>query len=222
MGNYAMIQSPFAPASGVDERNHGRRCLMALDRIINVIIFVGTLVCYALCFREDGRWSVKTGVKHLKFFTNLSNLFSAFAALCVLLTLRETGLPYWVWILKYTAAVSVVITFLTVMVFLGPTLGYKYQLEGMGIFVHVIGPLLALYSFCFLENFYTLPFGTSLLGLVPLFLYGMLYLQKVVIRKEWDDFYGFNKGGKWKLSFAVMVIAGILVGVLFWALYRLP
>ena len=184
---------------------------MALDRIINLIILVGTLFCYALCFRKDGRWSVKTGVKHLKFFTNLSNLFSAFAALCVLLTLRETGLPYWAWILKYTAAVSVVITFLTVMVFLGPTLGYKYQLEGMGIFVHVIGPPLALYSFFFLENFYSLPFGTSLFGLVPLFLYGMLYLQKVVIQKEWDDFYGFNKGGKWPVSFAAMLAGTFLI-----------
>ena len=195
---------------------------MTLDRIINLIILLGTLFCYCRCFRSEGRWSLKAGVKHLRFFTTLSNLFSALAALCVLLTLRETGLPYWSWILKYMASASVTVTFLTVMVFLGPTIGYKSQLEGMGIFVHLIGPLLALSSFCFLESFFSLSFGTSLLAILPVLLYGMLYLRKVVIRKEWDDFYGFNKGGKWKISFTGMVIGGFFVCILFWALYRLP
>ena len=45
-------------------------------------------------------------------------------------------------------------------------------------------------------------------------LYGLLYLNKVVSRKEWDDFYGFNRDGKWPLSFAAMLIGTALLCLL--------
>ena len=106
------------------------------------------------------------------------------------------------------------------MVFLIPTMGYKSQMEGIGFFVHLIGPLLALYSFCFLECFYPLSFRVSLLAILPVLLYGLVYLVKVVFRNRWEDFYGFNRGGKWKISFMAMMIGGFLVGMLFLALYR--
>ena len=54
----------------------------------------------------------------------------------------------------------------------------------------------------------------SLLGLLPVLLYGLLYLNKVVSRKEWDDFYGFNRDGKWPLSFAAMLIGTALLCLL--------
>ena len=54
----------------------------------------------------------------------------------------------------------------------------------------------------------------SLVGLIPVLLYGLLYLNKVVFRKQWDDFYGFNRDGKWRLSFAAMVGATALLCLL--------
>ncbi|MBQ1403191.1 MAG: hypothetical protein IIY90_07785, partial [Oscillospiraceae bacterium] len=77
---------------------------------------------------KEGNWSFSEGCRRLRFFTLLSNLFCAFASLSVLLSLRYSELPYGIWLFKYIGTASVTVTFLTVMVFLGPTLGYKSQL----------------------------------------------------------------------------------------------
>ena len=125
-----------------------------------------------------------------------------------MLTVSETGLPFWVWLLKYIAAAAVAVTFLTVMVFLGPTLGYRSQLEGKGFYYHAAGPLLAVLSFCFLERFHTLGFSLSLLGMLPVVLYGLLYAWKVLLcpkDRRWEDFYGYTRGGHWLLSVCAML-----------------
>jgi hypothetical protein len=123
-------------------------------------------------------------------------------------------MPYGVWLLKYIGTASVTVTFLTVMVFLGPTLGYKDQLKSWGLFLHLIGPLLAIVSFCFTERLYPLTLPLALLGDVPVLLYGLFYLYKVVLGPDtgrWDDFYGFNKEGKWPASFAGMLAGTFLL-----------
>ena len=55
-------------------------------------------------------------------------------------------------------------------------------------------------------------------------LYGLVYLDRVVLcpeEKRWEDFYGYNKNGKWPISFAAMMIGGALVCVALWGLYKL-
>ena len=57
-------------------------------------------------------------------------------------------------------------------------------------------------------------FGTALLGVLPVLLYGAVYLYQVIYApegKRWDDFYGFNKGGKWPVAFTGMVIGTFLI-----------
>ena len=59
---------------------------------------------------------------------------------------------------------------------------------------------------------------TALLGVLPVLLYGSLYLYKVIYApqgKRWDDFYGFNKNGKWPVSFAAMLAGAFAVSMLF-------
>ena len=94
---------------------------MILDRLINIFIFIYTVYAVVSCFRKDGRWDRKAGLQALRFFTILSNLFAAIASLLIFLTLPRS--PYWIWLIKYIAACSVTVTFLTVMLFLGPSYG---------------------------------------------------------------------------------------------------
>ena len=113
---------------------------------------------------------------------------------------------------------------LTVLFFLGPSIGYKPLLSGKDFYLHLLGPLLAIVGFCFFERFYPLALPLALTGLLPVILYGLVYLYKVVLcpeEKRWEDFYGYNKTGKWPLSFAAMMIGGALVCVALWGLYRL-
>ena len=192
---------------------------MILDRLTNLFIFLFTACAILSCFRKDGRWDPESGRKALRFFTILSNIFAGIAALLMAVTIPRP--PFWIWLLKYVASCSVTVTFLTVMLFLGPSMGYKALLSGRDFYLHLCGPLLALLSFVFLERFYTLSFALSLLGIVPVIVYGLVYLYKVVITGRWDDFYGYNKSGKWPISMAAMYAGGFLVCVLVRALYNL-
>lgn len=194
--------------------------------IMDLIIFIGTAAAYISCFfTEEGKPDLKSGLGALKYFTVLSNLFCAVGALLLAIALIGGGeVPRWVWLWKYVGTAAVTVTLITVLVFLGPSIGYKQLLSGRDLFLHLIGPLLAIVSFCFCERLYPLLFPLALAGLVPVILYGTLYLYKVVLcpeEKRWEDFYGYNKSGKWPLSFAAMVLGGALVCAALWGLYRL-
>ena len=196
---------------------------MLLIRLTNTIIFLFTLVCFVRCFRKEGVWKFSNGLRSMRYFTVLSNLLSALAALLVALTVSEQGLPFGVWLLKYVGTAAVTVTFLTVVSFLGPTLGYKSMYKGIDFFFHAAGPLLAVLSFCFMERFHTLSFALSLTGMLPVVLYGILYAWKVLFCHEsrrWEDFYGYTKGGGWILSAFAMLAGSFLVCVLLRFLYN--
>lgn len=192
--------------------------------LINLVIFVCTAISFMWCFRNDGRWDVKKGLISLRFFTILSNLLCALSALLIVFSLAAGGVPRWIWVMKYICTAAVTVTFLTVMVFLGPTAGYKAMLSSWNLYLHLVGPLLAIFSFCFTERFYPLPLPLSLCGVLPVIAYGAVYLYKVVLCPEggrWDDFYGFNKSGKWPVSFAAMVVGGVLICLVLRMLYSI-
>ena len=187
-----------------------------MDSVINILIFVITAISILFCFRKDGHWDLQKGLKSLRFFTILSNLFCAISALLLVLSSS-----YWTWLLKYVGTAAVTVTLLTVMFFLGPNMGFKQMLSGKDLYPHLCGPLMAIVSFCFMERWYVLSFPLSLLGILPVIIYGFIYLFEVVIRKNWEDFYGYNKDGKWKLSMAAMFAGGFAVCMLIWILYSI-
>ena len=110
-----------------------------MDTIINISIFVITGLSFIACFRKEGRWDLQKGLKSLRFFTILSNLFCAVSALLLVLSSSQ-----WAWLLKYVGTVAVTITQLTVQFFLGPDMGYKQMLSGKDLYLHLCGPLLAI------------------------------------------------------------------------------
>ena len=181
--------------------------------LINTAIFIITAFFTVRFFRKDGNWDISRGKKAFRFFTCQSNVFCAFAALLTAVFQISGSLPDFVWILKYIGTATVTVTMLTVLLFLGPIYNYKDLLKGSDLFMHLITPLLALASFCIFEK-QGMSFGVSLFGLLPVLLYGPLYLYKTVYApedKRWDDFYAFNKTGKWPISFAAMFTGTFLI-----------
>ena len=190
--------------------------MMTVDRILNVFIALLTLLLVLGFFRKDGKWEPERGKFALRFFTTQSNILVAAASLLTALALSSEGtIPRWIWTLKYIGTAAVTVTMLTVFLFLAPSIGkdwVKYLLTGSDIFMHLLTPLLALFTFCVFER-QGMTFLQSLWGMLPVLLYGPLYLYKILFappEKRWDDFYGFNKQGKWPVAFAAMV-AGTFV-----------
>ena len=184
--------------------------MMTVDWFLNTLIALLTLLIVVSFFRKDGQWVPERGKFALRFFTTLSNILCAAACLLTALAMNAGGVPEWIWTLKYIGTAAVTVTMLTVLLFLAPSFGkgaLKVLLSGTDLFMHLITPLLALVSFCVFER-QGMTFCESLWGLLPVLLYGPLYLYKILFappEKRWDDFYGFNKQGKWPVAFAAML-----------------
>ena len=147
----------------------------------NITIVVLTFILVVRFFRENGKWSPARGKD-------------------------------WAYYLKVMGTAAVTVTMLTVLIFLGRIYGYKPLLSGSDLFMHLITPLLAIISLCVFER-RGISFLASFIGVIPVALYAPLYLYNVVYapeEKRWEDFYGFNRDGKWPVAYALMV-AGVAV-----------
>ena len=176
--------------------------------ILNLVIFITTTLIVIGYFRKDGRWNKEQGLFAFRFFTCMSNALCAVAALLMAVAQIAGAVPYPILLLKYLGTVTVTVTLMTVLLFLGPvSIGFKDLFKGTNFYMHLAGPLLAIISFCALERG-AMSVAASLLGVIPVIAYGMLYLYKVICapeEKRWKDYYGFNRNGKWPVMFAVMV-----------------
>ncbi len=196
---------------------------MIASIVLNIIIFVGIIgaILWALP-KADPKRVV------FRYFTVLSNLLCAASAAAVVIA-RIAGaaaqgwpdaaagtLPAWVSILKYVGTCAVTVTLLTVFLFLAPSLGsFKDLLQAQDFLLHFLCPVLAIVSYVFFDQI-KMSFGFVLLGTLPVLLYGIYYLYRVVYapqEKRWEDFYTFNRGGKWPIAFAAMVIAAFVISV---------
>ena len=189
---------------------------MVPSAVINeAIVFFTVLAMYALVRRTpQGKMP-----ENFRYFTVLSNLFCALTALILLIFELFGTMPAWAVTLKYMGTVAVTVTILTVYLYLLPV---SRSLEGLlntwpETIMHLITPVLAIVSFLCFES-EGLSAWIIPLGLVFVLLYGWLYLNRVVVAKAWPDIYGFNKDGKWKLSFSLMTVGTVAVAVLLWLL----
>ena len=182
--------------------------------LLNAALVIGCIV-----------WGVKKTdpwTRLFRFFTVLSNVLCAIASIVVVICWLCCGtLPFWALLLKYTGTAAVTVTMLTVLLFLGPTShDWKGLLSRADLFMHLICPLLAIVSFLVFEKTH-MPAWSIAIGALPVPIYGAWYLYKVVFapeEKRWEDFYGFNRGGKWALSVGLMVLAGALIALALWAI----
>ena len=193
-----------------------------ISLIINAAIFVTTVfvLFFTLFFKVDPL--IKHGYETFKFFTTDSNILSAIAALIVLifqikiLTGKSKEIPRWAMILKYIGTTAVMVTFVVVMTFLGPLYTYPFVLRNTMIYTHLFGPLLAFVSFWLFEPYYVIPKRVIHLAVIPTAFYGAVYLTEVLIIGEfdgWDDFYGFNTGGMWYLSVAMIILGTYILAI---------
>ncbi len=179
------------------------KVLNVLSLLFNAVI-VG-LVAYAIStfFTTGGEGNMEVvGFKCFRYFTVLSNVLVALVSMIFLIfnikNIRKgmCDTPFTVLLLKFVGTVSVTVTFLTVMLFLGPTLGYMAMFEGVNLILHAIVPLMAIISFAMFELNKEVKFKDSLYGLIPTVLYSIAYVIMVIFIKGWEDFYGFTFGGK--------------------------
>ena len=184
--------------------------------ILNVCIAVMVFGAWlAMIFLGGGDLAAR-GIVSLKYFTVLSNILCGIAAVIWLVRGRKGGSEA-IERLKYVAAAAVALTFMTVVVFLGPLYGYPEMFAGANLWLHLVIPLVAIAEIIFLSDaVYTLK-DNNLAVLSPI-LYGVVYLGNNIINGigEWpdtNDWYLFLHWG-YPIGFVIFAVIGVVTWLL--------
>ena len=199
--------------------------------VMNILIAGFTFGITLSYFLGNTGTLIRSGVESFMFFTTDSNVLSGIAALVMswfeiqILRGKADSIPKAALVFKFVGTAAVTLTFMTVMLFLGPIYGHLLLLSDTSLYTHLGGPLLAFVSFVFLEVDERLSLKTALLGMLPSILYGIVYFIEVMIitaeRGGWKDFYAFNANGLWYVSIVAMNTAAFLISLGIVALHNL-
>ena len=179
--------------------------------IINLFLFVSSMVVFfRIIYAPEG------DIRYFRQFTNLSNIYMGIISLLIFIfTLinikKEYRLPKWLRIMQLSAVVGVMLTFLTVILFLVPTqvrnwTDFVNMYKNDMFFFHFLNPLLAFIVFLFFSKGEKLSWKEDFLGMIPMVIYSIIY-SICVLTHRWNDFYGFTFGGKqWVLPISLLVM----------------
>jgi hypothetical protein len=146
--------------------------------VLNGLLILSEIFALSICFFAwfPGYQAPTEGaLDNFRFFTNDSNIFMLLASIVFLVVSiisfkKKKEIPLWATILKFTATISVLTTFLVVMTLLLPKdanmIGWPVFL-----FLHVVDPILAFVSLAFFEAKPILRKRDSFFSLLPLVIY---------------------------------------------------
>ncbi len=186
--------------------------------LLLLIVFTAWSVCTMFFVSGSGNMRVNRTVI-FRYFTVDSNILCAVSCVFPLIGMlrgRKTESEA-VMLLRYAGTSAVTVTMMTVLLFLGPVYGYPSMFSGWNLWLHLLCPLLAIVSFVWLERDGTGPEKKHLfLSILPVAVYGIVYYVMTVAtgseKGGWPDFYGFNRNGKWYLSYVIMLAGTSLIG----------
>lgn len=202
--------------------------------IFNIAVIFFFVVACSTYVQEarNGRKNVKKEVLlGARFFTVQSNILASFVSLflvicdlCILAGVLDE-IPFLLTVLKLVATTSVMLTFLVVLCYLLPRFGLTDLFQGANFYMHVITPLLCLFSLILFEGSYKIPFACFFYSLIPIAAYSALYVHKAAFlssrKARWDDMYLFNAHGKWYLIVLLMLVITAVISFLLICLHNL-
>lgn len=183
--------------------------------VLNAAIAVMSVLAWISVVQGHGddRSLMTHGLASLKYYTVLSNLFSGFVCALYAGALVTDGgvVPAWLLALKLAGASVVMVTFLTVVLFLGPTMGWGNMFKASNFWLHLVLPLAALVDVCLLVPVGALPLAATLVPVGLTGAYGVFYLGRIMrYGREHNgvtyDFYGFLRWGENKMALVVGVM----------------
>lgn len=198
-----------------------------LFTVINFFIAIATVTAIVVTLIVGSRASRldELGIpywEHIVTFTILSNIFLGLVALVagiISLVRRKKPLPRALKTWYLVAASAGMLTFLTVVLFLGPTRvmrgkNYLDLLAETMFFLHFFDPILAAVTLVFFPETTKITLKSHFLATLPIVLYAIPYVIFVIFLKIWPDFYGVTFGGHYYLTpFVFLVFWGAIFGI---------
>lgn len=177
-------------------------------------------------------------LESLKYYTVDSNILMGIVALAAVIAQYQVlkgKLPRVsrsIQLLKLTGTVSVTLTMLITLFFLGPTIGRMFGFFSLyansSLFLHLINPVAAIFVFLRHERSDDLPLSWTPAALIPTVLYVIYYVALSLQHIEGEriaagyDWYGFFVFGisRWPLVVAVILLITYGITLTLWKLNR--
>lgn len=164
----------------------------------------------------------------LKYFTVQSNFFIGVSALLSLIYLLfKNRYPNWLVVLKLISTTCLTLTFLTVMGYLAPLMGIFAVFQGTNLYMHLITPLVAIFSFIFIEPKINIKFKWNFFSVIPSGTYGTIYIICLAANNDYGnidgwDWYAF---GTYGLGVGFVMLIGLNLvalgsSILLYCLYK--
>ena len=167
-------------------------------------IVVAVCVCVGVTMNLTTLYDVNfdhMGLRTFCMFTVNSNIFCGIAMMLTIpytidgMRKKDFHLPNWMVDFLLMGVTAVGLTFLVSLCVLAPVKGFVLIFTGSRFFLHGLCPVLAIIAFCFIITNHVISIKESLIALLPVMLYAMVYYFMVEIlgpdNGGWDDFYGF-------------------------------
>lgn len=205
----------------------------------NIVLFI--LEAFAVAWIMSGIGSARgpldgPNLESLKYYTVDSNILMGLAALAAAAAQRRVirgkaaEAPLSVQLLKLAGTVSVTLTMLVTIFFLGPTLGRTYGFfslfSGCSFFLHLANPLAAVFIFLRWERSRGIPFRLTPAGILPTVLYAVYYIiltlrhtenGKAAEGYDWYGFFMFGAGA-WGIVVSVILLIAFGITLALWKL----
>ena len=173
-------------------------CALASCAIVVVCVCIGVIMNLTTLYDEDFD---NMGIRTFCMFTVNSNILAAISSFAIIpyaidgIRKKEYSLPDWVVVFMMTGTTAVALTFLISLFLLSPVKGFVLIFTGSRFFLHGVCPILNILAFCLFVTSHKINIKESILSLIPVAIYAIVYFVMVVVITEerggWDDFYGF-------------------------------
>ncbi|MBO7078533.1 MAG: hypothetical protein J6W64_01825 [Bacilli bacterium] len=177
------------------------------------------LALYALILNLSNYYNddvPEAGIGTLRMFTTLSNLVLGAGAFLTIpfqidgLRKKNYHLPRWIVDVLYFGTLGVALTFVFSVTFISLAQGFSVAMfSKSNVFLHTINPIIAIILFTFINSDHNIKFYKSLLSIIPIFLYSVVYLIFAIIIGEdaggWRDVYGLNAFIPWTIIYTIFL-----------------
>ncbi len=161
--------------------------------VVSLVAIVASLIHYTL-----EQWALSD---YFRYFTTLSNMMTALSSSFIIpyaidgIRKKRFVFPHWLSMFHYAGTIATTMTFVFNGLVILP-FDPEFALGGSNFYLHIICPVAVLVSFEFVESGRLFSLKDSLICLIPVFLYTILYLVMVVFIGEekggWEDLYMAN------------------------------
>ncbi len=189
------------------ERRHALKSWLSIGFSVFIFVSVSIAVINNL-LSEPNELVQEVGIKTFRMFTVLSNILMALAAALSIpfavdgIRNRNFHLSRWIVNLSFVGVTSVALTFIVSLFMLAPYSGFVRIMVAEGnLFLHTLVPIASILSFILINDYHTLKIRTSLVAMIPVFLYAVVYvISAIAIGEEnggWRDHYHFEELMPW-------------------------